>query len=141
MIEPRPQSPMRKLREYAFLWQSKPAMDLILANAPSPALTLAVYGAFSRVASDLAKEEFQVSKSRIGNLSGCSVRTVAKCIKVLELLQLLYVMPQFHYGKKASVYQMTHPDKQEMPIGADNLRGDVTQSHMLRTGGQSSTEY
>jgi hypothetical protein len=77
MIEPRPQSPIRKLREYPFLWQSKPAMDLILANAPSPALTLAVYSAFSRVASDLAKEEFQVSKSRIGNLSGCSVRTVA----------------------------------------------------------------
>jgi predicted transcriptional regulator len=132
---------MRKLREYPFLWQSKPAMDLILSESFSPGTTLAVYIAFTRVASDLAREEFQVSMNRIAQLSGCSRRTVLRHVKELERLELLYVMPQFHYGKKASVYQMTHPDKQEMPIGADNLRGDVTQSHMLRTGGQSSTEY
>jgi hypothetical protein len=89
-MKPNNSSEGRNIKDCAFCWQEKAALDKIRQSGDS-ASALLVYLVLTEIASDHGAETFQAALSFIAGKAMLSRRTVSKLIEPLELFGLIAV--------------------------------------------------
>lgn len=97
-------------------WQEKTVLRAIDSHyrdapreRPSKSYTLAVYLALAWTASDRHADRFCVSQGRLADRAGCSERTAASALRLLEYLGCIAVRPRFDDrtgGQRASEFEL-----------------------------------